>query len=92
MSRRRNFKKKPIVIEAYQFVEGDNTSLNSWLDSFKLDYHYNRDGELVIPTLEGDMRASLNDWIIRGPHGEFYPCKPEIFADTYEEVEGPNDN
>ena len=41
-------------------------------------------GELVIRTLEGDMRASHGDWIIRGVKGEFYPCKPEIFAATYE--------
>lgn len=44
-------------------------------------------GELVIRTLEGDMRATYGDWIIRGVQGEFYPCKPDIFAATYEPVE-----
>ncbi len=39
---------------------------------------------LIIHTLEGDMRADVNDYIIRGPFNEFYPCKPEIFAQTYE--------
>lgn len=44
------------------------------------------DGQMVIRTLEGDMKASLGDWIIRGVQGEFYPCKPDIFAQTYDEV------
>ena len=43
------------------------------------------DGALMIRTLEGDMRADLGDWIIRGVKGEVYPCKPDIFAATYEE-------
>lgn len=45
-----------------------------------------KDGALMIRTLEGDMKASFGDWIIRGVQGEFYPCKPDIFAKTYEEV------
>jgi len=40
----------------------------------------------VIVTLEGEMRADLGDWIIKGVKGEFYPCKPDIFEATYEEV------
>ena len=43
-------------------------------------------GELVIRTLEGDMRATHGDWIIKGVQGEFYPCKPDIFDATYEQV------
>jgi hypothetical protein len=39
-----------------------------------------------IPTLEGVMHASPGDWIIRGVHGECYPCKPDIFEKTYEKV------
>ena len=46
---------------------------------------------LVIPTLEGDHEASPGDWIIRGVKGEIYPCKPDIFAATYEPVEGGKD-
>jgi hypothetical protein len=42
------------------------------------------DGKLVIRTLEGDMKAEFGDWIIKGVQGEFYPCKPDIFAKTYE--------
>lgn len=41
---------------------------------------------IVIRTLEGDMYASVGDWIIRGVQGEFYPCKPDVFAATYEAV------
>ena len=42
---------------------------------------------LIIPTLEGEMEARDGDWIIRGVAGEFYPCKPDIFAATYDAVE-----
>lgn len=45
------------------------------------------DKEIVIHTLEGDMVASVGDYIITGVHGEQYPCKPDIFAETYELVE-----
>lgn len=42
------------------------------------------DGAMVIPTLEGDHLANVGDWIIKGVKGEFYPCKPDIFAATYD--------
>jgi hypothetical protein len=45
------------------------------------------EGKLFIPTLEGTMCANPGDWIIKGVKGEFYPCKPDIFAATYEPVE-----
>ena len=45
-------------------------------------------GDLMIRTLEGDMRATCGDYIIRGVQGEFYPCRSDIFAVTYEAVEG----
>lgn len=43
-------------------------------------------GGFYIPTLEGDMKANIGDYIIKGINGEFYPCKPDIFDKTYEEV------
>ena len=43
--------------------------------------------ELTIPTLEGDHTARHGDWIIKGLHGEFYPCKPDIFTKTYDKVD-----
>jgi hypothetical protein len=42
--------------------------------------------EFTIPTLEGDMIAKHGDWIIKGVKGELYPCKPDIFAATYDAV------
>lgn len=48
---------------------------------------YQTDVEVEIPTLEGTMMASPGDWIICGVQGELYPCKPDIFAATYEEVD-----
>jgi hypothetical protein len=46
------------------------------------------DGLIVIRTLEGDMKVSPGDYVIRGVQGEFYPCKPDIFQATYDEVRG----
>ncbi len=48
---------------------------------------YQTDKEMIIHTLEGDMKASVGDYIITGVHGEQYPCKPDIFEETYESVE-----
>ena len=48
---------------------------------------YQTNEELDIPTLEGIMHASIGDYIITGVHGEQYPCKPDIFWETYELVE-----
>lgn len=45
-------------------------------------------GELMIRTLEGDMRVAVGDWVIRGVQGEFYPCKPDIFEATYVLADG----
>lgn len=47
---------------------------------------YQTDKELIIDTLEGKMKASIGDWIITGVNGEQYPCKPDIFEKTYEEI------
>ena len=47
---------------------------------------YQTDKEMIIPTLEGDMKASVGDYIITGVNGEQYPCKPNIFEKTYEPV------
>lgn len=48
---------------------------------------YQTDKEMIIHTLEGDMKASIGDYIITGVNGEQYPCKSDIFLQTYEEVE-----
>ena len=86
----RKFRKKPVVFEAMEFIGSPRaaTSVIDWALSGggTIRYH-DEDGEfLSINTLEGTMRASVGDFIIRGVQGEFYPCKPDIFAATYEEV------
>jgi hypothetical protein len=79
------FRKKSVVIEAVQYVPGGQSLIESWMighdarDQFGVSYD-----KVQIGTLEGVMEASPGDWIIRGVKGEFYPCKPDIFAATYE--------
>mgnify|MGYP003583689278 CR=1 FL=1 len=73
------------VASEWPWLVGDATKPEE-LESRNGVYIDPADGCLVIRTLEGDMKASFGDFIIRGVHGEFYPCKPEIFAATYEEV------
>lgn len=48
---------------------------------------YQTDKEMIIDTLEGQMKANIGDWIIKGVNGELYPCKPDIFEKTYEKYE-----
>ena len=76
------YRKKPIVIEAFQWTGNNTTQLLHWmLPDIEPDAEAS---ELTIKTLEGDLHASIGDWIIRGVKGEFYPCKPDIFQETYE--------
>ena len=79
----KKFRKKPVTIEAIQW-NGENLSE---INEFTKNEVENHESVLIIPTLEGDMYVSLNDYIIKGVKGEFYPCKPNIFLATYEEVE-----
>ena len=78
----KKYRKKPVIIEAIQWT-GKNLSE---IDNFMGGIVENKETTLVIHTLEGDMEASFGDYIIKGVNGEFYPCKPDIFAKTYEEV------
>ena len=97
------YRKKPVIIEAVQlwwdtwdevcthagvgslsggrpqgaYIQADGTAGDSVTDEIGL----------IIPTLEGLMVARQGDWVIRGVKGELYPCKPDIFALTYEPVE-----
>ena len=96
------YKKRPVVVEAFQMTEarrGDNIDWPEWLHRAwngiigeagtvsSVDYP-NADGtdELTIVTLEGMHRVTFGDFIIQGVQGELYPCKPDIFEATYEEV------
>ena len=88
------FRKKPVVIEAMQVLDDlrSHIAIRDWATSHTAEFDVIPvsitafDSHLVIHTLEGDMRADIGDWIIRGVAGEFYPCKPDIFAATYEAV------
>ena len=79
------YRKKPVVIEAVQ-LEYSNTSQEKCIKFTNGIAKKGLDGGLIIPTLEGDMIANTGDWIIKGIKGEFYPCKPDIFEQTYELV------
>lgn len=84
------YRKKPVVIEAVQFVDTDESILKLselGLDPVRIDYADLDNPILKIETLEGMMIATEGDYIIKGVQGEFYPCKPDIFEETYEELE-----
>ena len=85
------FVKKPVVIEAIQYDGINITEVEDFvgakLPSVWLSVE---DTQLVIPTLEGDMKVSKGDYVIKGIKGEFYPCKPDIFKSTYNVVEDNN--
>lgn len=90
----RRFKKRPMSVEAYQYKQNDSENWPQWLrEAYRkvpgsLGQVYYDPGyhTLNIKTLEGDMRTCPGDWIIKGVADELYPCKPDIFAATYEEV------
>lgn len=88
------FRKKPVVVEAYQFNNMDlwwseDGDWPEWLQEAVNDgtVFLSLDDVTKIATLEGTHTVSFGDWIIQGVHGELYPCKPDIFEKTYERVE-----
>lgn len=82
------FRKKPVVIEAEHFTkENKDRAFNFITCNHYPDWDSDGNETIRIETLEGEMTATLGDWIIRGVKGEFYPCKPDIFEATYEPVE-----
>lgn len=78
----KKYKKKPVVIEAMQW-SGKNTID---IDNFIGRHCMEKDDGILIRTLGGVIRADIDDFIIKGVKGEFYPCRPDIFEQTYEEV------
>jgi len=80
------FKKKPVVIEAIQWT-GDNLSEIMTFMNIPVSPLESFSNQIVIDTLEGEMKAPVGWWIIKGVKGEFYPCDPEIFKMSYEQVE-----
>jgi hypothetical protein len=81
------FRKKPVVIEAVRW-DGEHKTLKApELEGLRWKGVESSDHSLIIETLEGDHKAMVGDYIIKGVKGEFYPCKPDIFAATYESAE-----
>jgi hypothetical protein len=94
------YRKLPVEIEAIQwngnnlveivtFLEGKSPKLDLEVTRLKWEDYEDLIAEegLYIKTLEGNMKASINDYIIKGIAGEFYPCKEDIFLKTYESVD-----
>lgn len=87
------YRKKPVVVDVIQW-RANEMLLKDVIDFFggmnalgakSISKHPG--GKLIVETLEGSMTASDGDWIIKGVKGEIYPCKPDIFEQTYEMVE-----
>jgi hypothetical protein len=79
----KQYRKKPVVIEAALFTGKNVKELLPWIQA---NCVISDQAGFVIKTLEGDMRADIGDYIIKGVKGEFYPCKPDVFAATYDPV------
>ncbi len=83
----RQYRKKPVIIDAFHFTVGSSSkALHDFMgvdDKWGIDENNN----VYIVTLEGTMLAKIGDYIIKGVHGEYYPCKPDIFRATYEIVQ-----
>jgi hypothetical protein len=91
------YRKKPVIIEAMLLTEENYVEVHDWIHDVDSSSIYgsvigfinrerNEHNGLPIKTLEGVMVARIGDYVIKGVNGEFYPCKPDIFDKTYEEV------
>ena len=85
------YRKKPVIIEAVIWT-GNNIDEVKKLAKNATDNFIFDNNDLFIETLEGNMKVSVGDYIIKGIAGEFYPCKPDIFKETYETVSMVSDN
>jgi len=89
------WRKKPVVVEAMQFTNETKNRVYYWCSSQQMNIYPSFDDNnnpiLKIPTLDGEMIASIGDYVIKEPYPtdwrKFYPCKPDIFHATYEKVE-----
>lgn len=78
------YRKKPVVVEAVQWKGNNHKEV---IDFAENKIWFDALGNIWIATLEGDMVAKKGDYIIKGVQGEYYPCKLDIFAETYEKTE-----
>ena len=86
------YRKKPVEVEAVQWTGRNLAEILDFCPTARYWYPQTHiegceDMRLIIPTLEGDHVANDGDFIIKGVKGEFYPCKPDIFEQTYEAIE-----
>jgi hypothetical protein len=81
------YRKKPVVIEAVQLTDSTFDAPHPNPEHIAGLIYDPIQRAAYVPTLEGTMKARIGDWIIRGVQGELYPCKPDIFAATYDPVE-----
>lgn len=93
MNAPQQYRKKPVAIKAWQLTAENAEDVaawcggKTWRDSM-LFPEDERQTHVLISTLEGTMQADPGDFVIRGVEGEFYPCKPSVFAATYDPVNG----
>jgi hypothetical protein len=80
------YRKKPIEIEAIQYLGHFSDEIKDFVNGNNVVFDPSKG--IKIATLEGVMTAVPGDWIIRGVKGELYPCKPDIFKESYEEISG----
>ena len=90
ISKRMKYRKKPVIIEAIQFEDNSDRiiEIHEFMggDTIRVNYEDKDNPYLKIETLEGIMKASVGDYLLKGVNGEVYPCKPDIFEKTYERV------
>ena len=85
----KQYRKKPVIIEALEWTGENQAELYQFVPAH---LRIEEEDGLQIVTLEGNHKANIGDFIIKGVKGEFYPCKPDIFAMTYDEVEKEEDH
>lgn len=88
------FRNKPVEIEAIQYTGKNDFEISKWSNNLVYPSPVLEPSEgnlsgsyLQVKTLEGVITATPGDWIIKGIKGEFYPCKPDIFEQTYDKVD-----
>lgn len=83
----KKYKKKPVTIEALQWTGENLNEVRDFVGEYLMFNYESGIPQVYLKTLEGNMHASAGDYIIKGIYGEFYACKPDVFTETYEEVE-----
>ena len=84
----RKYRKRPVEVEAIKFDGWNWREVYQFMSDEPLMFtqDFRKEEYILIDTLEGVMKARVGDYIIKGVQGEFYPCKPDIFHKTYEEI------